>query len=89
MIVQILVAAVIALILGFFFLFRKVGTLDEKREVVQLFEDVEWNTDAAEYVKKCLRDLRRSLVAWMAGLMCLQTVVIFLALIYVLENAGR
>ncbi len=89
MIVWILAAAVVVMAAAYFFLARNVSRLDEKREVVHLYENVEWNTEAVTFVKKKIDGLKWSIISWIGGLMLLQTLVLFLAIIYVLENAGR
>ncbi len=89
MIIWILAAAVVLLVIGYLVLSRYVLRLDSKREVLHLYENVEWNTEAVEYVRRQIRELKWSIISWMAGLMLVQTVVIFLAIIYILENTGN
>ena len=89
MIIWILAAVVGLLVIGYLVLGRYVLRLDSKREVLHLYENVEWNTEAVEYVRRQIRELKWSIISWMAGLMLVQTVVIFLAIIYILENTGN
>ncbi len=88
MIIYLLVACVVILVLAWLALARNVNRLDSKREVVQLYENVEWNTEAAGFVRRELARLKWSIIAWVCGLLLMQTVVIFLAIIYVLETSG-
>ncbi|HIW01373.1 MAG TPA: hypothetical protein H9894_09345 [Candidatus Desulfovibrio intestinipullorum] len=89
MIIWILAAVVGLLVIGYLVLGRYVLRLDSKREVLHLYENVEWNTEAVEYVRRQVRELKWSIISWVAGLMLVQTVVIFLAIIYILENTGN
>lgn len=89
MIIWILAAVVGLLVIGYLVLGRYVLRLDSRREVLHLYENVEWNTEAVEYVRRQVRELKWSIISWVAGLMLVQTVVIFLAIIYILENTGN
>lgn len=89
MIIWILAAVVGLLVIGYLILGRYVLRLDSKREVLHLYENVEWNSEAVEYVRRQVRELKWSIISWVAGLMLVQTVVIFLAIIYILENTGN
>ncbi len=89
MIVYLLAACIVILVLAWVVLARNVSRLDSKREVVQLYDSVEWNTEAAAFVRREVAKLKWSIVAWVCGLLMLQTVVIFLAIIYVLETSGQ
>ncbi len=89
MIIWILAAVVGLLVIGYLVLGRYVLRLDSKREVLHLYENVEWNSEAVEYVRRQVRELKWSIISWVAGLMLVQTVVIFLAIIYILENTGN
>lgn len=89
MIIWILAAVVGLLVIGYLVLGRYVLRLNSKREVLHLYENVEWNSEAVEYVRRQVRELKWSIISWVAGLMLVQTVVIFLAIIYILENTGN
>ena len=89
MIIWIPAAVVGLLVIGYLVLGRYVLRLDSRREVLHLYENVEWNTEAVEYVRRQVRELKWSIISWVAGLMLVQTVVIFLAIIYILENTGN
>ena len=89
MIIWILAAVVGLLVIGYLVLGRYVLRLDSRREVLHLYENVEWNSEAVEYVRRQVRELKWSIISWVAGLMLVQTVVIFLAIIYILENTGN
>lgn len=88
MIIYLLVVAVLILVAAYVLMARNVRKLDKKREVVELYEQVEWNTRAAGYVRRELARLKWSVIAWVGGLLLIQTVVIFLAILYILETAG-
>ena len=51
MIIWILAAVVGLLVIGYLVLGRYVLRLDSKREVLHLYENVEWNSEAVEYVR--------------------------------------
>ncbi|MDO5537815.1 MAG: hypothetical protein Q4F72_09850 [Desulfovibrionaceae bacterium] len=86
MIVYLLVVAIVLLIAALALLIRNVSRLEGgKREVVQLYESFDWNTDAAAFVKKELARLKWSILSWVGALLLMQTVVIFLAIIYIME----
>lgn len=89
MIIWILAAVVGLLVIGYLVLGRYVLRLDSRREVLHLYENVEWNSEAVDYVRRQVRELKWSIISWVAGLMLVQTVVIFLAIIYILENTGN
>ncbi len=89
MIIWILAAVVGLLVIGYLVLGRYVLRLDSRREVLHLYENVEWNSEAVDYVRRQIRELKWSIISWVAGLMLVQTVVIFLAIIYILENTGN
>ena len=90
MIIWIIALVILLLALSFFLMARKVSSMDgsAEREVLHLYENVEWNSQAAEFVQRKMRELKWSILVWMGVLLLVQTVVIFLAIIYVLENAG-
>ncbi len=88
MIVYLLVAAIIVLVVAWLGLARNVSRLDSQREVLHLYENVEWNSEAVEYVRRELSRLKWSIISWVGGLLVCQTLIIFLAIIYILE-AGR
>lgn len=88
MTIWIIALVILLLALSVFIMARKVGSIDQQSEVLHLHENVEWNTQAAEFVQRKIRELKWSILAWTGVLLLVQTVVIFLAIIYVLENAG-
>lgn len=88
MLLWIIAAIVLLLVIGYFALARYAMRLDSQREVTHLYENVEWNTEAAEYVQRKLHELKWSIIGWMAAMLVLQSFVLFLAIIYLLENIG-